>query len=272
MTRFTGTVASRTTKAVLTGGLLFFAAQAVSVDAASINLFTREMTKTVNETVATTKKMEADMASVIATQKLQLDAFKASGCQADDSDPGCVAQKKQLRKSFNKLLNGLQDSLGTLQGSLKKTNKGIGARIKSQLGRATPNDLYNAMGGKGGISPDQPAPVDGGVFSSKKGGVSSKVAKIAKMLGTSEGTSTTKLAMTIYADTSQALRDIAVLQGVIQQKLASSGPDWFASDITEEMEMTVASVNALLFGEGEAGVPGPPGPPDGPVEPPCRFC
>jgi hypothetical protein len=216
-----------------------------------LKLFPKDVTAMLKETGETARTMENNLRDVIGTFESQATLFTESSCDAGSQDPGCVQLSEQIAKSYQKMLDIMQDSLPQMKRTISATNNGLASRLRSQLGKnSTPAQLQDYLGPE-----SQPEVVN----RSSRFSLSKRFAQYYSLISSTQQPLAT-LAAEIYLDTASVSEWIDLMEAEIgrQQTIIELGRMY--GSVTPEMVKTVDNVKNIVFGEEDARGTVPAGP------------
>jgi len=230
-------------------GTALYAPSSLAI-APTLNLFPTSVVANLQTSAASAEEMENSMESIVVQMENQAQLYKDSQCESGSLDAGCAQIKKGLATSYTKMLDKMGDQLPVMKQAMQSTVNVLGKNIRTELGKKmTMRDLQRVIQGKTGAI--QSARKRSG---KKAGRMSASLKKYHSMitLNSNQSPSQALLAAEIYADASEALDYISLLQMQIDQsKIIMGVGNIWNGEPSEQMMATVSSVKALLFGEVE---------------------
>ena len=205
----------------------------------TLKLFSKNIISQVKETGQMANSMDQSLRQPIMEMQKQMELFTSTGCDNNDSDPGCEQINKQIAQSYKTMLSTLSEQLPRIKRMVVKTNRSLKAKILQNIGkRMTPAELQDNIGSV--KKPDINRP-----------GMSmlQRISHYADLVSFKSNTNIMDLASDIYMDTAYVEQTIEVMQAQIQQQqLILEITTDYAGGITPEMKEVVGGVKTMLFG------------------------
>ena len=248
--------------AALFFGLLIIAVftQPTSVLAAAgptLQLFPTTVLEDIKETGQVAQEMESGLQDVIARMDQQQELYLESKCDGAENDPGCHLLARQLGATYLEMLNIMSERLPDMERAVNNTRDSLEKRLRRELGqKMTPWDMQEMLLGKmpaGNSSRERPALR--GRSGMRLSDRFSRYYKLVSHSGTTSSKSLAVIASDIYLDMDEASMLIAKTRDEINRAALMEQLNQSFGQITPEMELVVAGVKSILFGEAEADLP-----------------
>ena len=124
-----------------------FPSIALSAKRPALMLFPKNVTENIQDVSETSRQMEEGLEPVIHNLNTQMELFRASNCEGDDTDVGCLEIKQQIVENYSQMLGILEKNLPELDKKIRATNISLGNKISREVGaKLTPAGLQNAIG------------------------------------------------------------------------------------------------------------------------------
>ena len=253
----------------LLGLCLLLLPLAVQASAPTIKLFPTTVLEEIKHTGNVAAEMETGLQTVIARLDEQQKLYIESKCEGNEGDPGCEQIARQMGQSYLEMLDIMNEKLPEMETAVNSTSASLEKRIRRELGqKMTPWDMQEMLLGK--ISTGKSSrerPVLRGRSGMRLSDRFSRYYKLVSHSGTTSSNSLAVIASDIYLDMDEASMLIAKTRDEINRAALMEQLNQSFGQITPEMELVVAGVKSILFGEAEVDLPIANAPPQAKEQP-----
>ena len=238
-------------KLLITGCLMLPVASHASSSAPTIKLFPTTVLEEIKHTGNVAAEVETGLQAVIGQLDEQQKLYMDSKCEGNEGDPGCERIARQLGKSYLEMLNVMADKLPEMETAVNATSSSLEKRIRMELGqKKTSWTLQELLIGE---ESGNPATASQPSLRGRSGmRLSDRFSQYYKLVARSGGKTNSSLAVIasdIYLDMQETSSLIARTREVISRATLMEQLNQSFGTITPEMQVVVAGVKAILFGE-----------------------
>lgn len=228
---------------------------AQSATGPELKLFSSTIVEDIRRTSEAAESMESGVLESIEYMDQQLALYKASNCESAGEDSGCAEMRRQLSQSYGTMIDAMDAALPEMQSAIERSRDGLKQSLVSQIGRGlSPTNLQSMM-----LDENKPHRSAKASARSRTGGakLSSRFQQYYTLVAGSVGSSRRgrgALAVTaadIYIDMEEASELIQLTTDEIARTKIHIDLEQAFPVMTEQMEVTVAGVKKILFGEAD---------------------
>lgn len=234
----------------------------------TLQLFPTTVLEDIKETGQVAQEMESGLQEVIARMDQQQSLYMESKCDGAENDPGCHLLARQLGATYLEMLNIMSERLPDMERAVNNTRDSLQKRLRRELGqKMTPWDMQEMLLGKTADNPTKERPALRGRSGMRLSDRFSRYYKLVAHSGTTSSNSLAVIASDIYLDMDEASMLIAKTRDEINRAALMEQLNQSFGQITPEMELVVAGVKSILFGESAEDLPIANAPPQASEQP-----